>query len=92
MISLGAVENYLAEIWKDNMHAVISLPDEKKGEQLIMFTACEGITRNDVAEEFRKRGISELSVPKVVKHIKEIPVMGTGKPDYQALKAAYLGE
>ncbi|MCR4820459.1 MAG: AMP-binding protein [Elusimicrobiales bacterium] len=92
MISLGAVENYLAEIWKDNMHAVISLPDEKKGEQLIMFTTSEGITRNDVADEFRKRGISELSVPKVVKHMKEIPVMGTGKPDYQALKAAYLGE
>ena len=87
MVSLGAVENTLTEIWTDFMHAVISIPDEKKGEQLIMFTTRENTTRSEVAEEFRKRGISELSVPKSVKYLKEIPLMGTGKPDYQALKA-----
>lgn len=92
MISLGAVENSLAEIWKDSMHAVISLPDEKKGEILIMFTTREGTTRNDVAEEFRRRGISELSVPRTVRYLKEIPVMGTGKPDYQTLKGLVLSE
>ncbi|MBO4556710.1 MAG: AMP-binding protein, partial [Elusimicrobiales bacterium] len=86
MVSLGAVENTLTEIWQEYMHAVISVPDEKKGEQLIMFTTRENTARSEVAEEFRKRGISELSVPKYVRHLKEIPLMGTDKPDYQALK------
>lgn len=87
MVSLGAVENTLADIWKEYQHAVINMPDEKKGEMLIMFTTRKDTTRNEVAEEFRKRGISELSVPKIVRFIEEIPVMGTGKPNYQSLKA-----
>ena len=87
MVSLGAVENTLTEIWPDFMHAVISIPDDKKGEQLIMFTTRENTTRAVVAEEFRKRGVSELSLPKTVRTMENIPLMGTGKPDYQVLKA-----
>lgn len=86
MISLGAVENVLYEIWKDNMHAVISVPDERKGEQLIMFSTNKNITKNDLVTEFVKRGYSELTVPKEIKYVEELPLMPTGKPDYQVLK------
>ncbi len=38
MISLTAVENYLITLWPKSNHAIISIKDPKKGEQLILFT------------------------------------------------------
>jgi acyl-[acyl-carrier-protein]-phospholipid O-acyltransferase/long-chain-fatty-acid--[acyl-carrier-protein] ligase len=82
MISLAAVENYLAKIWPDFAHAVVAVPDKKKGEQLVLITTKKDIQRSEISANFKENGISELSVPKEIKTIDELPLLGTGKIDY----------
>ena len=86
MVSLTAVESELNNLWPDKTHAVINIPDEKKGEQLILFTTQKEAQRKDIISDFKAKGISELAVPKTIKIMEEIPLMGTGKVDYVKLK------
>jgi len=86
MISLAAVETELNALWPDGMHAVVSVPDEKKGEQLVLFTTQKEAERKAVSADFKAKGLSELAVPKTVRVLDEIPLMGTGKVDYVKLK------
>lgn len=86
MVSLAAVEAYLAKLWPENHHAVVNLPDEKKGEQLILITDRKGAKRDDIVRYTRENGIGELSVPRTVHFMEKLPVLGTGKTDYQEVK------
>lgn len=85
MVSLTAVETEIAKLWKDADSAVVSIPDEKKGEQLVLFTTKPDASRREIAKYFREKGISELAVPKTVSVLDKLPLMGTGKTDYVAL-------
>ena len=64
MVSLTAVEESISNFSKDFLHAVIAIPDEKKGEKLILITEDETLDRQKLSVHFKKLGISELSVPK----------------------------
>lgn len=90
MISLAAVETELAALWPDKMHGVVNIPDEKKGEQLILFTTQKDASRAAILTAFKEKGLSELAVPKTVRPVDEIPLTGTGKADYVKLKEMAL--
>jgi acyl-[acyl-carrier-protein]-phospholipid O-acyltransferase/long-chain-fatty-acid--[acyl-carrier-protein] ligase len=82
MISLTAVEAAASNRWPDNAHAVLAVPDAKKGEQLVLLTTNKEAARDDLRTYLQNEGMSELMAPKYVKYIDEIPVLGTGKTDY----------
>jgi acyl-[acyl-carrier-protein]-phospholipid O-acyltransferase / long-chain-fatty-acid--[acyl-carrier-protein] ligase len=86
MVSLTAVEAAVQKLWPERQHAVISVPDEKKGEKLILFTTQEGAKPDEILQHFRKLGLGEIAVPRQIVPVAEIPVLGTGKTDYQGLK------
>ena len=86
MISLTAVETEINALWQGKTHAVVNIPDEKKGEQLVLFTTYAEAQRSSILECFKAKGLSELAVPKTIKIVEEIPLMGTGKVDYVKLK------
>ena len=86
MISLSAVETAITEIWPGYSYAVISVPDEKKGEQLILFTNRKDCDRKILQAEFKAKGLSELALPKTITYMEQIPLTGTGKTDYVKLK------
>jgi acyl-[acyl-carrier-protein]-phospholipid O-acyltransferase / long-chain-fatty-acid--[acyl-carrier-protein] ligase len=89
MVSLAAVENFLSHIWPQHNHVVLNLPDAKKGEQLVMLTDCKEAKRDAIVKYTRDNGIGELSVPKTIHVVEKIPLLGTGKTDYQgAMKLA----
>ena len=90
MISLTAVETEINALWPGKMHAVVNIPDEKKGEQLVLFTTETTAGRNALIADFKAKGLSELAVPKTIKIVEEIPLMGTGKVDYVKLKEVAL--
>ena len=48
-ISLPAVEGYAAALWPGFDHAVVTRPDPRKGEQLVLFTTKPGRHRKRVA-------------------------------------------
>ncbi|MAI89412.1 AMP-binding protein [Ponticaulis sp.] len=82
MISLAVVENCASSVWPDNMHAAAAIPDPRKGEQIVLLSDAEAVNRPDLLAWAQNHGVSELSVPRKVFHIDEIPVLGTGKVDY----------
>ncbi len=86
MISLTAVEGYLAKLWPDTAHAIVALPDPKKGEQLILLTEQADAERSTIIAYTKKEGISELSNPKTIHIVDKIPLLGTGKLDYVTVK------
>lgn len=86
MVSLTAVESYLSELWPATHHAVVSIPDEKKGEQLILVTDLQTATREAIIAYVKEHGITELSIPKQIKIVDKIPLLGTGKTDYVRIK------
>lgn len=90
MISLTAVETEINALWPGKMHAVVNIPDEKKGEQLVLFTTEPTAERGALLTAFKEKGLSELAVPKTIRVVEEIPLMGTGKVDYVKLKESLL--
>jgi len=87
MVSLTAVENYISQLWPEYSHAVTHLPDPRKGEQIILVTTHPHAQREALVSFAKQSGISELSIPKTLLQIDEIPLLGTGKVDYVTLKA-----
>ncbi|CCQ91430.1 AMP-dependent synthetase and ligase [Nitrospina gracilis 3/211] len=82
MISLTAVESYLSILWPDHNHAVVTLPDEKKGEQMVLVTTNKDAARDAIVQHVKANGLGELSIPKKIMVVDEVPLLATGKVDY----------
>lgn len=91
MVSLAAVEEFVARCRPGHMHAVAAVADARKGEQLVLVTDCAELDRRALQAEAREQGISELAVPRRVVTVKRLPVLGTGKIDYPAVNALAAG-
>ncbi|MGE0767399.1 MAG: acyl-[ACP]--phospholipid O-acyltransferase [Hyphomicrobiaceae bacterium] len=87
MVSLAAVEAMAGELWPQFQSIVVSLPDQRKGERLVMITDNANATRADFMRHARLKGATELSVPAEVMIVGKVPLLGTGKTDYQAATA-----
>jgi Acyl-CoA synthetases (AMP-forming)/AMP-acid ligases II len=85
MISLTAVEDMALYAWPGSTHAAINLPDPKKGERIILFTNRRAAARKDLQEYSRQHGIGELCIPRQVIYMRKLPLLRSGKIDYQAL-------
>ncbi|MEO5365525.1 MAG: acyl-[ACP]--phospholipid O-acyltransferase [Magnetococcus sp. WYHC-3] len=86
MISLGAVEEEAALAWPGYAHAVLARPDPRKGEQLEWVTTCPSASREGFQAHIRQRQLSDLMVPRRVRIVAQLPVLGSGKTDYMALQ------
>ncbi|WP_425229553.1 acyl-[ACP]--phospholipid O-acyltransferase [Sphingomonas sp.] len=82
MVSLPAVEGYAAKLWPDAEHAVVTRPDARKGEQLVLFTTRTDATAAALQAWGRGNGVTELMLPRDVRIVAALPVLGTGKLDY----------
>jgi acyl-[acyl-carrier-protein]-phospholipid O-acyltransferase / long-chain-fatty-acid--[acyl-carrier-protein] ligase len=85
MISLASIEAKLAAAFADFAHAVVAVPDPKKGEQLVLVSTGNHLERKQVAEGLKQQGASDLMIPRTILHIDALPVLGSGKTDYVAL-------
>jgi acyl-[acyl-carrier-protein]-phospholipid O-acyltransferase/long-chain-fatty-acid--[acyl-carrier-protein] ligase len=86
MVSLAAVEMLAAELWPNYVSAVVAVPDERKGERLILVTDKHGATRADFQAYARSKHASELMSPAQIIILDKLPLLGSGKPDLQALQ------
>jgi acyl-[acyl-carrier-protein]-phospholipid O-acyltransferase / long-chain-fatty-acid--[acyl-carrier-protein] ligase len=91
MISLPAVEGYAGTLWPGLDHAVVTRPDPRKGEQLVLFTTKAGATASELLGWAKANGVAEISVPKDVRVVDALPVLGTGKLDYPRLSEMAAG-
>ena len=72
--------------------AVTSIPDEKKGEQLVVLHTLDESAIPDMLVKLSESGLPNLFIPRKDAFIKveQIPVLGTGKLDLRALKRLAL--
>lgn len=89
MISLPAIENVLqAGFAIDDTNgpalAVEATPTDGRPE-IVLFTSL-AITREEANSRIKDAGLSPLHNIRIVKEIKEIPLLGTGKTDYKRLQ------
>lgn len=91
MVSLTAVEDMAAALAPDAGHAAVSIPDDRKGEQVILYTESATLTREALMHHAREKGIAEIMLPKQVKCVEAIARLGNGKIDYVAMTQLALG-
>lgn len=82
MISLTAAEDLAVSVWPDCRHAVIAMPDSKKGERLVLVTDRRDADPAPLLAHAQAIGAPEIAVPRKIIRVPEIPVLGTGKTDY----------
>lgn len=82
MISLATVEQLAATCWPDAQSVAFNLPDPVKGETIVLLTTQRDADRQDLVATARQEGLSELHIPRRVLGVREIPLLGSGKPDY----------
>ena len=90
MVSLAAVEDALAGAFPQYglrfAVAVVTRADEAKGEKLIAVTNEPKLTLEQVRDAVRAKGLSNLSAPRELKVLREIPRLGTGKINHRELQ------
>lgn len=90
MVSLTAVEDALAGAFPQYglrmATAVVTRPDEAKGEALICCTNEAKLTLAEVRDAIKAKGLGNLCVPKEIVVVKEIPKLGTGKVNHRELQ------
>ena len=87
MVSLPAVETYAVAAWPGTENAVVTRPDAKKGEQLVLFTTAKDAEHKKLQEWARSHGVTELMVPRDIRTVDALPVLATGKVDYVRLSS-----
>jgi acyl-[acyl-carrier-protein]-phospholipid O-acyltransferase/long-chain-fatty-acid--[acyl-carrier-protein] ligase len=87
MVSLGAVEQQV----RDALQApeldlcAVSLPDEKKGERLVLLMET-GRAPEDVRARLLAADLSPLMIPSEIRGVESVPKLGSGKTDFAAAK------
>jgi acyl-[acyl-carrier-protein]-phospholipid O-acyltransferase/long-chain-fatty-acid--[acyl-carrier-protein] ligase len=91
MVSLTAVEDALAGAFPQyGLHcqiAIITRPEQNKGEALIAVTNEPKLTLDEIRAAIKSKGLTNLSAPREIKVVPEIPKLGTGKVNHRELQA-----
>jgi acyl-[acyl-carrier-protein]-phospholipid O-acyltransferase/long-chain-fatty-acid--[acyl-carrier-protein] ligase len=83
MVSLTAVEQLASKAWPGALHAAVSIPDSKKGEQILLLTTQKNAVLQDI--EAVAEGVAKIALPRKIFIVDAIPVMATGKVNYPAV-------
>ena len=90
MVSLTAVEDALAGAFPQYglrcQIAVVTRPDQDKGEVLIAVSNEPKLQLSEIREAIRAKGLSNLCAPRELKIVREIPKLGTGKVNHRELQ------
>lgn len=92
MVSLESIEQMVSEISPNCEHGVVTKPDSSKGEALVLFTTDKDLDRSALSAAAKGKGLTELAVPRDIRWVKSLPVLGSGKTDFVTLKQMALGD
>ncbi len=86
MVSLEVVESLARSVSGEAMHAATCISDEGRGELIILFTTDSDLTRDQLAAAAKGLGYPEIALPRRIRVVENLPLLGTGKVDYVRLK------
>jgi acyl-[acyl-carrier-protein]-phospholipid O-acyltransferase/long-chain-fatty-acid--[acyl-carrier-protein] ligase len=85
-VSLAVVENIASALWPDYSHAAVAVPDERKGEQIVLVTNAPEASRAQMVGWAQNHGVTELALPRRLILVNAIPLLATGKTDYVSVQ------
>ena len=88
MVSLDLVEQLAQACFGTDKNAAINISDEKKGERIVLFTMHKTAAKQQLREFLSQSRHGMLLMPAEIIVVDKIPLLGSGKADYVALKAA----
>ncbi|MEE9309847.1 MAG: acyl-[ACP]--phospholipid O-acyltransferase [Cocleimonas sp.] len=93
MVSLTAVEETIRSALGDEELdlVAVNLPDDKKGEKVILLIATEE-TAKDLKKKLIDTGMNPLMIPAKFINVNAVPKLGSGKTDFSTSKKVALGE
>ncbi|MDF2634156.1 MAG: Acyl-(acyl-carrier-protein)--phospholipid O-acyltransferase [Pelosinus sp.] len=86
MISLDVVEKVAEGCFATDKNAAVNISDTKKGEKIILYTLHKEATKQQLREYISQSGQSMLAMPTTLRIVDTLPLLGSGKIDYVALK------
>jgi acyl-[acyl-carrier-protein]-phospholipid O-acyltransferase / long-chain-fatty-acid--[acyl-carrier-protein] ligase len=91
MVSLGAIEAVVSSLWPEARHVAVGIPRGRKGETVVLLTEAAHADLNRLPAPFRAAGLTELSLPRKLIKVGQIPLLGSGKTDYVGARDLALG-
>jgi acyl-[acyl-carrier-protein]-phospholipid O-acyltransferase/long-chain-fatty-acid--[acyl-carrier-protein] ligase len=94
MVPHGTIETRLIELfgWEQTdgpVVAITGIPDPSKGEALVLLTT-QDVTAEQVRSKLLESGVPNLWVPRIIKKVDKIPMLGTGKTDLKGVRTLAL--
>lgn len=86
MVSMAMVESEINKVWKGSTNAIMSEYDSRKGEKLIIVTDRVNAKIDEIVAFFRHEGHADISTPRTVRYMADIPLLGNGKINYIELE------
>ncbi|MDD9149783.1 AMP-binding protein [Sporolactobacillus sp. CQH2019] len=86
MISLNKVEELALDCFGESVFYAVSIPDTRKGEQIVMFTTLSDVSLREFKKFIKSKKLSLLYTPSRIDHLSEVPLLGSGKPNYWKLE------
>jgi acyl-[acyl-carrier-protein]-phospholipid O-acyltransferase/long-chain-fatty-acid--[acyl-carrier-protein] ligase len=86
MVSLEVVEKLAVSASPALMHAATTRSDPQRGEAIIVYTTDAALTRDALLVAARNGGTPEIAVPREIRVVDALPLLGTGKIDHVRLK------
>jgi len=71
--------------YPDHRHAVVALPDSRRGERLVLVSEAPQVTREALVDAAHRDGLPEIAIPRDVVLVAALPLLGSGKTDYGAV-------
>jgi acyl-[acyl-carrier-protein]-phospholipid O-acyltransferase/long-chain-fatty-acid--[acyl-carrier-protein] ligase len=90
MVPHGTVEQKINEVYgieqtDSPLIIVVGVPDASKGEALVLLTSID-INGDMLREKLFSAGLPNLWIPKIIRRVEMIPLLGSGKTDYKGCR------
>jgi len=73
----------------ERIAAIVGVPDQAKGEALVLLAALN-LSLEDVRERLLAAGLPNIWIPRRIKRVEKIPILGSGKLDLEKCKELAL--
>lgn len=86
MVSLGSIEMQMRALWPEEDHAIVSVPDKRRGERIVLVTTATEADMSEFRAAAKAAGLAEIMFPDEIVKLPEIPRLATGKTDYAIVR------